>query len=145
MRTMKDRLSQKICELPDDFRNSYGTIEIDYTLAVPICAAALFIARKLFKENEDHPIALFAADRVQEVTNQIISDESEQTVKISCDADTLSFLRFSCEEVVSNIDEFFDDIEIKNITNDQETMLNFLNKGAITLTAIIIMAMTGDS
>lgn len=145
MRTMKDRLSQRICELPDGFRNSYGTIEIDYSLAIPICAASLFIARRLFEENGEHPLALFAADRVEEVTNQIVSDENEQTVKISCDTDTLSFLRFSCEEVISNVDDFFKDAEIKSITEDRETMLSFLNQGAITLTAVIVMAMTSDS
>lgn len=142
MPTMKDLLSQRIYEVPDQFRESFGSLEIKYNLAITICAASLFVRNKLAEEDKDHPLTAFATDRVGDITAQMI-ETNDNTVNLACDLDTFTFMRFSCEEAITRMDDFLG-FELLN-HNERTSIEKNLNQCAIALTATIAVAITSES
>ena len=146
MPTTKDLLSQKIFEIPDVIRESFTNIEIDYRLAYTICAASLYISRKLQSEDEFHPLTLFAEDRIKDIL-AVIQDNTNLKYNISGDVDMFSFMRFSCEQTIINIDDFCHDLNINGTQalENKETLREMLNLSAIALTANITVILTSGT
>lgn len=121
MQTMKDRLSQKIFEIPNEAREFFVTLEFEHKVSLIACAAATFIVRKLEIEEHEHPLIWFGQDRIEDITlqTQLIN---EGKVTYSSDVDTLVFLLFSCEQTIEKFDEFVHDMNL-SVDRDELTFL----------------------
>lgn len=143
MQTMKDLLSQKIYELPENVRNSFTNIILQEDSVAPMCAASLFVAVKLQKEDEDHPLTQFTFNRLEDISAQTIGSLGQE-INLSCDVDTLTFMRFACEYAIQDFDEFYSNPQINTTLGgaDANTVTSKLHHCAIALTASIAIALT---
>lgn len=145
MQTMKDLLSQKIYEIPENVRNSFANIFLQEDSIVPMCAASLFVAVKLQKEDEDHPLTQFTFDRLEDVSAQTIGSVGQE-INLSCDIDTLTFMRFACEYAIQDFDEFYNNPQINTTLGgaDANTVTSKLHYCAIALTTSIAIVLNSE-